>query len=292
MARSPDVDVPRTVLVTGGDGLIGRALKAFLPADRWHVSALGRRELDVTRRFNVSGHFDHVVHAAGLSGAQESWSRVPDFLAVNVAGTVSALEYCRERGCSMTFLSTYVYGNAPTGPVSETLAPAPNTPYSLTKHLGEQCCEFYARSFGISVTVLRLFNVYGPGQSRSFLIPFVIGQALDARRDSIEVQDLSPRRDYVFISDVVSAVACTAGRPGFNVYNVGSGTSHSVSEVIDIVLRLVGVPKRIQCRGTPRTSEVADVRADISALQRDFGWHPAVSLDVGLAHTIDAMRKL
>ena len=279
----------QTVLVTGGDGLTGRALKAL--ARPWRVSAPGRHEVDVTQRLTVSGEFDHVVHAAALSGVQESWRRVPDFFAVNVGGTLNVLEYCRERRCSLTYLSTYVYGNALRMPVSEDFPVAPSTPYSLTKRLGEQCCEFYAKNFGMSVTVLRLFNVYGPGQSRKFLIPHILAQALDAGADSIEVQDLAPRRDYVYVSDVISAIVRTAGRSGFGIYNVGSGTSYSVSDVIQIVLRLVGTPKRVQCRETPRKNEIMDVRADVSALQRDFGWKPAVSLEAGIGEMIASSKQ-
>lgn len=281
----------RRLLVTGGTGFIGKAIKSLLPRDQWEVTALGRRELDVTRPFEVGREFHHVVHAAGLSGVTESWDRIPEFLTVNVCGTVNALEYCRKHGCSMTFLSSYVYGTGPSGPVSESCAPAPNSPYSLTKHLAEQCCEFHARSFGMSVTVLRLFNVYGPGQSRRFLIPEVIAQALDARRASIQIQDLAPRRDYVFVSDVVSAVASTAGRPGFNLYNVGTGISHSVHEVVEVVLRQASVEKNVESREAPRLNEVADVRADISALRKDVGWCPAVSLEAGIAQMIESLEK-
>ena len=280
----------RRLLVTGGDGFVGRAIKEFL-ADQWEVTAPGRRELDVTSRFGIAGRFDHVLHAAGLSGVMESWQRISDFLTVNVCGTANALEYCREHGCSMTFLSSYVYGTGPTGPVSESCTPAPNSPYSLSKHLAEQCCEFHSRNFGIPVTVLRVFNVYGPGQSQRFLIPSVIAQALDAERGFVEVQDLTPRRDYVFVSDVISAFASTAGLPGFHLYNVGTGVSHSVSELVRLVLRQAGVEKMIRSQAASRTNEVADVRADISALRHDVGWRPEITLEAGIALMIESFGK-
>jgi nucleoside-diphosphate-sugar epimerase len=270
---------------------LGRVVAGRLSALGYKVTAAGRETLDVTSAFAQPADFDHVVHAAGLVGVAESWLRSADFMTVNVVGTVNALEYCRTNGCSMTMLSAYVYAASASGPISEQAPAQPSNPYALSKHLGEIACEFFARTYGMSITVLRLFNVYGPGQSGRFLIPTVLEQLLDPTVTEIAVDDLRPRRDYVYVSDVTSAVASTVGRSGFGIFNVGTGLSYSVAEVIEIAMRVSGIRKPYRERGVGRRSELPDAVADISALSRAAGWAPSVPLDAGLAATIEAMRK-
>jgi len=283
---------PQTrILITGGEGFIGRALANHLSALGFEVIALGRAALDVTTAIMLQPRFDHVVHAAALTGVNDSWLRPQEFIAVNVGGTVNLLEYCRKSGCSMTLLSAYVYGSAASGPMSERTPAEPKNPYALSKRLAEIACEFFSKTYEFPVTVLRLFNVYGPGQNEQFLIPTVLRSLLDPVVEIVEVENLHPRRDYVHVSDVASAVAATLKHPGFGPYNVGSGVSYSVADVIEAAMKVSGIRKPYRDAGIERRNELPDAVADISALGGATGWVPSVTLDAGLASTIGAMRK-
>jgi nucleoside-diphosphate-sugar epimerase len=255
------------------------------------VFSPGRAALDVTKDISLERSFDHIVHGAGLTGVRESWANPQEFIRVNVGATVNLLEYCRRSGCSMTFLSAYVYGPAVSGPVSEQVPAEPHNPYALSKRLAEIACEFFARTHGIPVTVLRLFNVYGPGQKEGFLVPTVLRALLDPATTVVEVENLRPRRDYVHVSDVASAVAATLGRPGYDLFNVGSGTSYSVADVIETAMKAAGIRKPYKDRAVVRRNELPDTVADTRALQRASGWMPSMTLEAGLTTTIGPLRE-
>jgi nucleoside-diphosphate-sugar epimerase len=154
-------------------------------------------------------------------------------------------------------------------------------PYSHTKILAEETGLYYQRQFGIPVTIVRPFNVYGPGQGRRFLIPTILTQAIDPGQSAIVVADLRPRRDYLFIADLVDLLTRTAFRREGGVFNAGSGSSWGVGEVIALVNGLLPAPKPVHTKGLVRSDEVIDVIADISRAQNEFGWAPRVTLPDG-----------
>jgi nucleoside-diphosphate-sugar epimerase len=272
----------KKLLITGSDGFVGAHLRRSLN-DYEAVT------FDVTDGNVVTHNFDdaevsHVFHLAALTSAPESWEKPFDYYYVNMMGTVNILEYCRKTGASMTYVNTYPYGMPLYNPIDEQHPCAPNTAYNHSKHLSEDICRFYAENFNVSVTVLRLFNVYGEGQSPKFLIPHIIKQALFNHQ--IEVMDLEPKRDYVYIGDVIDALKLTIGRKGFNIYNIGSGESKSVKDVCDCVLSILNANKKIVSAEKKRKNEVTDIQADIKKIKHDLGWSPKTSFAAALEKTI------
>ncbi len=136
------------------------------------------------------------------------------------------------------------------------------------------------------VTIVRPFNVYGPGQNRRFLIPTILHQAIDPGQAAIVVADLRPRRDYIFIADLIDLLVRTAFRREGGIFNAGSGSSWGVGEVIAMVNGLLPVPKPVHANGPIRPDEVIDVIADISRARHEFGWEPQVTLRDGLLDTL------
>src|SRR6202011_2766469 len=102
-----------------------------------------------------------------------------------------------------TLVSSYMYGHPERLPIPEDHPLRASNPYSHSKLLAEQITRFYQESFGVPVTIVRPFNLYGPGQSEDFLIPTLIRQALAQDSNAIVVADLTPKRDYIYIDDVV-----------------------------------------------------------------------------------------
>ena len=227
--------VSEKVLVTGATGFIGRALVRSLQEASQEVIALGSRDGDVRRpdtfaRYSGSG-VASVIHLAGRSFVPDSWAEPASFLDVNVMGTTNALEFCRLEKAGLVFLSAYVYGIPDRLPIPEAAPVRPNNPYAQSKYLAELVCRFYSEQFKVPVTVLRPFNVYGPGQDTTFLIPSILRYLRS--RQQVEVMDLEPRRDWVYVSDLVAAILAARDRlAGYNVYNVGSGASHSTSPLL------------------------------------------------------------
>src|SRR5262249_15672647 len=141
-------------------------------------------------------------------------------------------------------------------------------PYALSKLLAERICEFYARFYEVSVVTLRLFNVYGPGQDASFLIPFILKQILDPRQPEVRVQDLKPSRDYVYVSDAVEGIVMASHASGGSVFNIGYGTSYTVEEIIKRASLAAGIYKPYRSSGEERRHEIYRTRADISSFRK------------------------
>ena len=277
------------ILVTGAAGFIASHLLPVLRDRSMEVVAVGRDAGDVANVTTWSAFptSDTVVHLAGKTFVPESWQNPTAYLQGNFLGTIHALEFCRKHRSRLIFLSSYLYGNSSTQPIAESAPVVATNPYALSKKLSEEACAFYSKHFGVNVTILRPFNVYGPGQPNHFLIPS-IARAI-AEGTSIKVQDVEPRRDYVYIDDLVRAVVLAIDKPmQFGVLNVGSGKSYSVAEIIAKLQALKQTDLPIENSGIRRPDEIMDCRADISAAYRTIGWVPNVSIDEGLGRILDS----
>lgn len=276
-------------MITGARGFLGSALSEKARREGCAVVALDAEQGDITDRglFDRYEHesIDHVFHLAAKTYVPDSWDRPYQFYMTNVMGTGNVLELCRRRKLSLTYVSAYLYGQPETLPISENHPVRPNNPYAQSKYLAEQLCEFYARQYGVRTTIIRPFNIFGAGQNKVFLIPHIIEQVL--HDDVIRVKDLTPRRDYVFVDDVVNALFLTI-RPkqDLSLFNIGAGYSLSVKEIIDIVQNTLNCSKRIASDQTARKNEVPDVVADITKAREELDWFPRFSFKDGIAEII------
>lgn len=277
------------MLVTGAPGFIGRALCCALRAKGHEVLELSRRDGDIANPATLAaiGPVGQVFHLAGRTFVPESWEDPLEFHRTNVLGTGNVLEYCRRTGARLTFVSAYLYGLPDRLPVWEQCLPRPNNPYALSKYLGEQLCEFYAAYHKVGVTVVRPFNLFGPGQKAHFLIPHILNQVL--ARQTIRVKDLEPRRDYLYIDDLVDALVKTSrGSGGYNVFNIGSGASMSVRELIDEIQAVAQTKLEVAGGGEVRRNEIDDVFADIGKAKALLDWTPKFTFRQGVERMIIA----
>lgn len=233
---------------------------------------------------------EFVFHLAGRTYVPDSWLDPADFQRVNVTGTVNVLELCRKLKIPMTYVSAYLYGIPASLPIKETDRMEPNNPYALSKFMAEGMCSFYAAHFDVPVTIIRPFNIYGPGQKPHFLIPEIVSQVTAGQ--SIRVKDMTPRRDYLYIDDLIDGLLCTMGSAaGCRVYNLGYGSSLSVKEIIGIIQSVAGTSLKIFCENVTRKNEIRDVYADIAKARQDLGWHPKNSLAEGIAKILGRSGK-
>jgi nucleoside-diphosphate-sugar epimerase len=279
----------RRVLVTGASGFVGTHLIRALGAAGYWVEPHSSRSGDIAScGFDVAD-VGHVFHLAARTFVPESWKDPLSFYRVNVLGTVNVLEFCRTHNASLTLMSSYVYGRPTCLPVSENESPRAFNPYSHTKILAEEASRYYQERFQVPVTIIRPFNIYGPGQDGRFLIPKILAQAVNPALEAILVSDLRPRRDFIFVSDLIELLMRTVFRQEGGVFNAGSGTSLSVKEVVETVNGLLPVPKQVLSEESSRQDEVLDVVADISKAHQEFDWAPRTTFRDGLRETLESL---
>jgi nucleoside-diphosphate-sugar epimerase len=261
------------VLVTGARGFVGRALCRSLVSLGHEVLELSRADGDISNPATLKsiGPAEHVFHLAARTFVPDSWNDPRGFHVTNVLGTLSVLEYCRHHRARLTFVSAYVYGSTDRLPITEDVEPQPRNPYALSKHMAEQACRFFSACHDIDVIVPRPFNLFGPGQDKHFLIPHILHQV--EKGESIHVQDLSPKRDYLYIDDFIEFLIRTLEGPaGYNIFNVGSGISLSVEQVISVVQSVAGTTLPVTSAGEVRRNEIDDVYANVHKARALLGW--------------------
>ena len=269
--------------MTGGTGFIGKHLVPRLCVDGYDVYSVNSKSGNIAEpsTWNAFPDADVVVHLAARTFVPDSFSQSAEYIRINLLGTVQALEYCRNHGSRLVFLSSYIYGESELSPIPETTDLIAHNPYSLSKLLAERACQFYTENFGVSVTIFRPFNVYGAGQKTPFLIPWIIDQAVAHK--TIKVKDLAPKRDYIYVKDLVDAISAVINlNSSDGIFNLGSGVSHSVAELIAIIQKVLGTSLPVESKNERRSGEIMDTVADISMARQALGWEPRFSLHNGL----------
>ncbi len=303
-------------LVTGGAGFIGAHLVARL-VERAEVvvvddmswgdaSKLTRlqgvkviRE-DVRRlkdRGGELGRFSHVFQLAALISAYQSLENPDEYFETNVGGLLGVMETCGsvEQPPRLVFASTSgVYGNSELALKSEGDLPRPTTVYAVTKLAGEQLLSMYRDRLGFDDVALRFFNVYGPGQSPNHPYANVTCRFSHAAAQGRPIQlygDGRQTRDFIYIDDVIEAILTVAFRPTRErVYNVGTGRSASIAQLLSTVQGLAGAPVSVE-RLAPWPNDIQDICADVSRLETELGFRARVDLETGLARTIASFRS-
>ncbi|HPT42668.1 MAG TPA: GDP-mannose 4,6-dehydratase [Paludibacteraceae bacterium] len=232
--------------------------------------------------------FDIIIHLANLSFVPASFRDPKKFYEVNYLGTLNMLELCRLNKARMIYFSSYMYGNPQYQPIDEQHRIEAYNPYAQTKVICESLCEGYNRDFQVPVTVFRPFNIYGKGQNPDFLIPTIISQA---KTGKIVIKDDRPKRDYIHVTDIVEAVILALQTPNLQptlqTYNLGTGESHSVKEIIEIVRTLSEHEVDYECTREIRPNEVLDTVADITKIKKELHWTPKISLIEGIKSMMD-----
>jgi UDP-glucose 4-epimerase len=280
----------KLVLVTGSAGFIGSALMqrlaaAGIPAVGYPPSA-NLAQWDQVQKLEG---FETIIHLAARTRVALSYEDPRTFLGENFLATLNLLELARRNQARFILASSYVYGVPQYLPVDVHHPTSALNPYMASKLMSENLGAHYQRDFGVPVVVLRIFNAIGPGQRGDFLFPKILRGLAQGR---IRLEDRAPRRDFVYIEDVVDAfVAAISWKDSaWDVFNIGSGGSVSVGQAVDLVLRLSGRAAAVDYQRPVRPAEIPETIADIRKASRLLGWKPRVTLEDGIRRMLQAQE--
>jgi nucleoside-diphosphate-sugar epimerase len=283
--------VGKQVMVTGSSGFIGKHLVAKLEeagASILQVCRGEKRDVTEPRTLGELPDVELIYHLAAVTHVPFSFQNPLETYCVNLTGTLNVLEFARQRHIRrLVFVSSYVYGKPRYLPIDERHPLQPTNPYARSKVLGEELCRAYHDDYGLAVSIVRPFNVYGPGQAKKFLIPTILHQMLHSEK--VILKDPHPKRDFIHVQDIVTALlrVVDANLPSYLVLNLGSGHSYSAKEIAGKILSNCGKKVNLYFTGEQRGNEIMDCVADISVGRHLLGWDPRIDLDEGLADLVE-----
>lgn len=299
----------KKILITGGAGFIGSHLTDRLLAEGHRVTVIdnlvtGREnnleshwknprfelvEADIRDREAIAAAFDgieQVYHLAALADIVPSIVDPMEYFTTNVQGTANVLEAARKSGAKrfVYVASGSSYGIPDQYPTPETAEIRCEYPYALSKYLGELSALHWHKVYGLPVTVLKFFNIYGPRSRTTGTYGAVFGVFLAqkiAGKPFTVVGDGTQTRDFTYVSDAVDALVTAAASPvSGEVFNVGSGGTHSVNRLVELLGgSKVHIPKR---PGEPDCTH-----ADIAKIRRMLGWEPKVRFEDGVKKMLE-----
>ena len=302
-------------LVTGGAGFIGSHLCQRLRAEGHVVRVLddlstGRREnladtlgeiefvegdiRDAALLAEVVQQVDCVLHHSAISSVPASVDQPLVEQEVNAVGTLRLLEAARQAGVRRVVFasSASVYGNNPQMPKREDMLLEPESPYAVSKAMGEYYARVYSQIYGLEVVGLRYFNVFGPRQVPSSpysgVISIFIAQ-MRAGESPTVCGDGHQSRDFVYVGDVAEANMRASTAPGIagRIYNIGCGRSASLLELIAALNQILGA-ELVPTFAPPRDGDIRFSSADISRARAELDYEPRVGFAEGLEQTIAA----
>jgi NAD dependent epimerase/dehydratase len=296
----------KKILVTGADGFIGSHLTEALVRAGHDVRAfvlynsfnswgwLDHCGADVKGHFEVfagdirdpngvrtaTRHCDAVLHLAALIAIPYSYHSPDTYVDTNIKGTLNIVQAARELGVGRVIhtSTSEVYGTARFVPITEEHPLQGQSPYSASKIGADQIAMSFHSSFGTPVTIVRPFNTYGPRQSARAVIPTIITQIANGKRQ-IKLGSLHPTRDFSYVSDTVAGFMAALGsqRGVGQVINLGSNfeisigdTARTIAEVMQTDIEILTDETRLR----PEKSEVERLWAGTQKARDLLGWQP------------------
>ncbi len=311
------------VLVTGGAGFIGSHLTARLLESGAHVTGLDlfddfyapelkqanvepflrRRNYRLVRgdirdepllqELFSRGSFDVVVHLAARAGVRPSLEMPGLYQDVNVRGTATLLEASRRHDVRRVVFgsSSSVYGNNSKVPFAEDdPVEHPISPYAASKRAGELLAYSYHHLYGMDISCLRFFTVYGPAQRPEMAI-HKFTRAIEEGRPVTMFGDGSMRRDFTYVDDIIDGVVAAMERArGYRIYNLGESQTITVAELIERIGEALGKVPQIE-RLPTQPGDVEVTYADIQRAKEELGYAPAIDVVQGLQKFVAWFRR-
>jgi UDP-glucose 4-epimerase len=262
-------------------GLLGVGDQYRPAADRLVESDIN----DLDRCTAAMAEADCVIHLAGPSSVAASFSDPALFAQVHVGGTATVMRVAQSLGVRRRILisSAEVYGAPEISPVDETFACKPISPYGAAKLGAEWMARAIARADQADLTIVRPFSLYGPRMRENSVLGIILKSV--RLRQSVELEDLRPVRDYLHIDDLVSLVTMLAEGDGApQIVNACSGHGLSVGELAGCALAQAGSSDSLsQSASSPRPTDVNELVGSNVLANEVLGWHPTIDINSGIA---------
>lgn len=309
------MNVPGSVMVTGGAGFIGSHLveallnsgvsvsvvdnlddfypAAYKRANLKEIAKVGKirhYEADIRQAQSLKAIFqaerpEVVIHLAALAGVRPSIARPRLYEEVNVGGTLNLLELSRQFGVGRFIFgsSSSVYGADANAPFSEGASGLkPISPYAASKLAAELFCYTYAHLYRLSVVCLRFFTVYGPRQRPDLAIR-KFAELMEAAKPVPIYGDGTSGRDYTYVDDTVRGIlAAISYETDFDVFNLGGSHPVKLVDLIHLLEKATGMPARVEFHPC-QPGDVPLTWANIEKARRLLGYEPRISLEAGLS---------
>ena len=311
----------KKILITGATGFIGSHLAELCVKKGFEVIAFDRYNPnynlgwlekskykdDINFVFGDIRDYDSVLktmkgckivfHLAALIGIPYSYLSPQAYLKTNVEGTYNILESSKHLDIEQTIITSTseVYGTAKYTPIDEKHPISAQSPYSASKISADQLAISYYNSFQLPIKIIRPFNVYGPRQSSRAVIPSIIIQALNNKKE-IKLGNVEPSRDFTYVTDTCNAFLDILKIKNFfgNTLNVGSNNEYTINDIAKKILEKLNskanIKKEPQRTRSPN-SEVVRLVCDNSKILKNTQWKPKVKIEKGLDMTINWFRK-
>lgn len=283
----------KSICITGANGFVGRHMvkyftekgNAIIEIDKTNnIDMLDDQLIAKIRRFDI------LIHLAANTYVPDSYENPVKFFKYNYLLTLAALELCRKFQAHFIFFSSYIYGKPRYIPIDENHPIDGFNPYAHSKIICEELCQAYNRHFQIPLTIVRPFNIYGPGQDERFLISKIIKMAKE--EGDVLLDDPFPRRDYIYIEDVLTftdLLIQNCGHSFFDLFNLGTGKDYSVQEIISMISEEMHFSYNFTNK--IRTNEINLTKCDVSKAKNILNWEPKISMKQGLKEIINASKE-
>lgn len=238
--------------------------------------------------FQEHGPFDAVINLAARAGVRASVEDPWAFVDTNTTGTLNLLELCHQHGVSKFVLASTssIYGeNAPQPTPEDADSSRPLQPYAASKKGAEAMCHAYHFLYGLDVTIVRYFTVYGPA-GRPDMVMFRFVQWISERRPVYLNGDGNQSRGFTYIDDIARGTIMGLKPLGFEVINLGGHEPITMNEMISELEDLIGCKANIIRRPAHKADMLSNL-ADVSKARRLLGWEPQVSLRQGMKNLVD-----
>lgn len=291
-----------SVLVTGSAGFVGSHLVSKLVTQNYSVLGISITKQKRTKNFtpikadirkiktsDTPRRLDTIIHLAALSDLEYCKKNPVKCFQTNVNGSQRMLEVARKNDSKFIFVSSsHVFGKPKRLPIDENHPKESFSVYSASKIAAEELCKTYSQNYGMDVTVVRPFSIYGPLCPKHNVIFQIIHQLL--KDNLIYLGNLKPKRDFLFISDFILALFAIISKQkkGYHEFNVGTGKSTSIFSVCNKLSHFTKKEIRIETRKNKiRKKDILDIRCDYSKIKKWYSWKPKIKLNDGLKVTYE-----
>jgi UDP-glucuronate 4-epimerase len=231
--------------------------------------------------------FDAVIHLAARAGVRPSLENPWIYYETNVIGTLNLLELCRQRGVRKFVLasSSSLYGmNTPRPFREDASTDMVLSPYAASKKAAEVLGYTYAYQYGMSITALRYFTVYGPA-GRPDMMPFRFVQWISEGKPVSVFGDGTQLRDFTFVDDIARGTIASLGLKGFEIINLGTDAPIMLMDAIKLIEELLGIKAQIEFK-SKHPADVLATWADIGKAETLLHWRPQIKFGQGIAQLV------